>query len=354
VPRALLARRFEFSKTARAGVSGEIGGGIIGVAAALSGFGVWSLVFQRVAIGLIESVVLWVAAKWRPSAVWSRRCFSDVWLFSSSRAFEGLLLFVDQQAPRILLGRVAGAVELGYFVFARRIVENTVTLLNAPIRTTALSAFSAMQTDSARVRRAYAEGVGLTTAVVFPACAGIALVAPYLVPAMVGETWNPAVVLLQLLVLASIRQSFHIWNGAVLRGLGKPQLLLVASMVRTAVILALIVILLPWGAVGISIGILAGNYVSWPIAMRYVRRVTGVSVVEQLRPGAGPALAALAMAGVLAIVRSPLEAVLPLYGTLAVLILAGAACYSAALAFLGRKQFSGLLGIVRTLPGVRR
>jgi O-antigen/teichoic acid export membrane protein len=349
VPRALLARSFRFSDSAQAAVVSELLGGVAAIAWALTGHGVWSLVLQRIVADLVETMVLWRKAAWRPRMHWSARRFDELWRFSASRGLEGILGFVDQQVPRIILGRVAGPRELGHFVFARRIVENTVTLLNSPIKTTALSAFAVIQTDLDRVRRTYAEGVTLTTSAVFPACAGIALIAPYFVPLMVGERWGPSVLLLQLLVLASIRQSFHIWNTALLRGLGKPQLLLAASFVRTSVILTLIFLLLPWGAVGTCVAILAGSYLSWPVAIALVRRVTGIRAFAQLRPGAVPLLATAIMAAVVASLRQAIAARLSLTAAVAVLSAAGVMVYLAGLACFGREQLASFARIARSL-----
>ena len=155
----------------------DVAGGAAGVFAALNGLGVWSLVTQRLIAASVNGVLLMGMARWRPRIRWSRKCFGDLWRFSLSRCAEGMLLFVDQQLPRMMIGRFAGVSELGQFVFARRIVEGTATLLNSPIRSTALSTFSAIQHDPLRVRRIYAEGLSLTTTFVFPTCVGIVVLA---------------------------------------------------------------------------------------------------------------------------------------------------------------------------------
>jgi PST family polysaccharide transporter len=257
--------------------------------------------------------------------------------------------FIDQQIPRIILGRVAGATELGHFVFARRIVENSVTLLSTSVKDSALSAFAVIQTDLGRVRSAYAEGVSLTTTLVFPACAGIVFMAPQLVPLLVGERWVPAVLLLQLLVLASLRQCYHIWNNAVLRGLGKPHLLLASSMMRTLVIVVLVFLFLSGQSVGTCIAILAGSFLSWPIAIMFVKRVTGIGILNQLRPGAVPLLATAVMSAVLWIVRELISSRFSLGVTAGSLVATGVVAYVAALACFDRERFSSLLRIARSV-----
>lgn len=349
VPSALLARRFGFYESAQANVLSEVAGGVVGIAAALAGKGVWALVAQRITVAAMSNVVLWWKARWRPSFRWSGKAFLSVWRYSASRGLEGILLFIDQQAPRIILGRVAGATELGYFIFARRLVDNSVALLNSPLRTTALSAFAAIQSDLARVRRAYSEGISLTTSVMFPAAAGMALVAPYLVQVVGGAHWQPAAPLLQVLILASIRQAFHIWNAAMLRGLGSPQLLLGASLLRTIAILGLMFLLLDWRAAGACIAILVGSAVSWPAAIWFVRQVAGLGMLDQLRPSRAPLIATLGMsAAVMGLQRIMGPGVsTPL--ALAASTAAGAAVYAGLMAVAGKREIAAMRHAIEVL-----
>ncbi len=351
VPAALLARRFGFRDTATASVASEFAAGFTGITAALSGAGPWALVLQRITASAVQAGVLLVQARYRPQWRFSRAALADVWQFSASRGLDGMLGFLDQQVPRIVLGRVAGAVELGYFIFARRIAENTVQLFNAPIRVAAISTFAAIQTDLDRVRRTYAEGTALTASAILPASAGIALVAPYLVLLLAGPDWQPSVVLLQLLVIASIRQVFHVWNGALLRGLGRPALLLAASITRTIVLLVLIPIFLPWGAPGICVSILAAAFLSWPVAMVFVRKVSGMGVAWQLRSGRGPFLSTLLMAGAVLAFQHNAGARLDPLPALVLSVLIGAVIYAAAMSLLGRRELASLRHNFSTLLG---
>lgn len=352
VPSSLLARRFGFRETAQATAAGEIAGGAVAITMALAGYGVWSLVAHRIVNSACTCGVYSWKARWRPSWSWSGKALRSVWRYSASRGLEGILLFLDLHAPRVILGRMAGATELGYFIFARRLVENSVSLLNAPLRTAALSAFAAIQTDMPRVRRAYSEGISLTTSFMFPASVGIALVAPFLVHVLAGPNWHPAVPLLQLLILASIRQSFHIWNAALLRGLGSPQLLLGASFLRTISILLLIFLLLDHGSAGVAVAILAGSLASWPVAIWFVRKISGLGLIDQARPAQSAFRSTVVMAGAVFAVRSLVEGALPPLPALMACAVTGVLVYAGSMWILGRPEVEAIFRAVRVLrPG---
>ncbi len=348
VPKALLIRNFSFARTARAAVWGDVAGATFAVALAVWGAGVWALVVQRLVAAGTEMLLLWRAVDWRPRMAWSAAAFRDVWQFSASRGLEGLLHYLDLHAPRFILGLVAGAGELGQFIFARRIIENTINVMLAPAKHAALPAFSSVQADLDRVRRGYAAGVGFTTAIVIPACAGIGLVAPVLIPLLVGPNWTPSIVLLQLLVLTAYRRAFHIWNAAVLRGLGRPGLLLGASVLRTVTIFGVMYLFLPWGAVGACVAAVVGNYLSWPPAIYFVKRVTGLGPWRQLQPGMAPLASAVVMAIAVTGLRQSLPAATPPWLTLTLLAATGTAIYIAAMWILDRTQAQEVAGLLRT------
>lgn len=350
VPKALLARVFHFRAIAQAETLGEFLGASAGVALALSGHGVWSLVGQLWAASFFQLLILCVRARWRPRIRWSAGAFAHLWKFSLSRGLEGTLLLLEQQIPRILLGRVGGPVELGQFILARRIVENTTTLLNSPWKTAALSAFAAIQEDLERVRRVFQEGTRLTTALAFPACAGLVVLAPDLVAVLAGGRWAGAVVPLQILVLASLRQSFHVWNAALLRGIGKPEWLLGVSAVRTTATLTAVLFGLRWGAGGVCLAVLAGYYLSWPVATAMVRRATGLGALQQLKAAVPPLICAGLMAALLAAARLSMRPAWSPQASLALLVPLGVVCYGTCLYLLRRDRFEQLAHLLVSLP----
>jgi PST family polysaccharide transporter len=62
VPTALLRRRLAFASLALRGLLSVAAGGVAGVAAALAGFGAWSLVIQLVVQAGVETAVVWSAS----------------------------------------------------------------------------------------------------------------------------------------------------------------------------------------------------------------------------------------------------------------------------------------------------
>lgn len=284
VPEALLARRFRFAAVARSSLIAETTGTVVAVVLAHQGAGVWSLVVQRMVGSGLKMVLLFVAAGWRPRLRWSASCFKEMWGFSASRCLDGLLLYIEEQAPRLIIGRFVGVTELGHYLWARRVLDCSVLVLSRPLRSTGMSTIAAIQGDPERIRRVYAEGLALSALVMLPSAAGMCWVAGDLVSVLAGAQWTPAAVMLQLLVFAALRTTFHVWTGAILRGLGRPELLLIPGAIRSGLTLALGLAFVRWGGVGVCLGILGSAVLSTPIALAQVRKVVGIRPWEQIQP----------------------------------------------------------------------
>ena len=297
----------------------------------------------------MELLILWRKAGWKPRARWSRACFRDLWRFSASRGLANVLSYIDKHVPRLILGRVAGAAELGQFVFARNLIDSAANTMFRPVKDVTMPVFAQVQNNADEARRLYRSGSRLTADFVFPTFAGLALIAPMMVPLVLGKRWIGVIPFIQLFALTAYRRSFNVWNSALLRGLGRPDLLLIGSTWRTMGTIALIIWLLPHGALGVCVAVIIGSFINWPIGMRYAARLTGLGYGVQIREEAPALGATLAMVGILLVVQSPVRAYLSPWTAPVVFAAAGAVVYLAALALIARKDLIALYQLLRKI-----
>lgn len=349
VPRALLVRRMRFAAIAKAELGAEAAGGAVGIAMAAAGYGVWSLIAMQVVARAVESAVLWRVSRWRPRLRWSAPHIRELLGFGVSRTLIVWVRFLDAQLPRLLLGHYFGAAELGGFFFARRLVEACEKLLVSPIQAVGMPAFARLQDDADAVRKAYRSGSRLTAAVLFPAFAGLALLAPVLTPLLFGESWVAAIPLIQLFALRGYRRALSTWNSAALRGLGRPEWLLLTVGFQVLLSLGFMLLLLGQGATGVAWALLISSYLSWPVGAWFVGRTIAIGSLAQAKLGlpslGATAIMALAVLG--ARLWSPLQT--PSWSAAIGLALIAAASYGIGLILFGREDVRLLAGFARRL-----
>ena len=353
VPDALMRRELRFAPLAARTLLATTLGGVTGIAAALMGYGVWSLVVQQVVQRAVATAALWLACAWRPSWRFSRRHYGELHRFSVASLGERLLIYADEFVPRLILGHYLGPVALGYYVLARKLLDLMTEALVQPFVKVAMPVFAHLQDDALKARRILVDGTRLAAAIAFPAFAGLALVAPDLLPVAFGEPWRPAVPATQVLALVGLTLPMSYFAAALMRGRGRAGWQLLIGAVGTVLIVVGVASAGPFGLVAAAVAIMARFFLLVPLRLAVARRVLGADVVGQTRaclPFLGATgVMALAVGGwyVLDLGLDPLP-------SLVCAVALGGATYALAVAVFAPAFVRDLGGLVRTTLGAAR
>jgi O-antigen/teichoic acid export membrane protein len=326
VQQASLQRKFAFRTLALRSVVAVLAGGVVSLGLASAGLGIWSLVGQQLSAGLAGSVVLWCASSWRPRRLFSAAHAKDLWQFSRHILGANLLNFVSRKSDDLLIGLYLGPVALGFYAVAYQILTALEQLLSQGLDAVALSSFSRLQDQMAALRQAFLTAVQLAALAVFPAFAGVALVAPEFVMGVLGPQWQPSVAVLQWLAFAGMLHGIFHFNHAIFKACGHPALSLRLMLLSTVANLLLFLLFVRSGIEAVAMAYVLRAYLLAPLGLLVLRRVTAIRLRDYLQPLLWPLLATLAMAGLLLALKPWLQAWPPLPG-LALLVLAGAAMY---------------------------
>ena len=349
LPEGLLRRSLRFRALAVSTALAVTTGGIVGVTLAITGFGPWSLIGSQIANATVHLAASWIATGYRPQGQQSWRHFNDLRSYNLAVLGTRILGYANTAVPRIAIGVVLGPVALGYFTMADRLVDLARTATTRPLSTVGLPAFARVQRNRERVGALFTAAIGLAALVGFPAFAGLALVAPDLVPLLFGDRWVDVVPVLQVLALFGLRGTISSFNGTVIRGLGRPEWQFLTIGAGLAIGTVLTVALVGDGVVAVAVAIVLRSVATWPLGSYLVWRLTGVSIARQLVRLVLPAAACLAMVGCVWLTRDLLvDSSAPV--RLALSVAVGVAAYGLVLASLGRRDIAAAIGVIRQ-PG---
>ena len=161
---------------------------------------IWKSYWAFVAGSLISTavglVITYIAYPKLPrfSLVSSRRLFGfSVWL-----GLGAMINQLNAQTGRFVVGSMFGQSSLGQFDIGSRLSTEISQFLLIPITRSLFSAFSRIVSDMDRVRAAYLRSQATTIAIVMPVGVGLGLLADLIVPLLLGEKWEPAVLIVQV------------------------------------------------------------------------------------------------------------------------------------------------------------
>lgn len=325
-PVALMQRAFRQDQRMIADQVNVWLGAAVSLAMAVMGFGAMSLVVGSL-VGGIVSGVLFLRFSPHPlrfgyDRVLARRLLAFGLPLAGASIIVFLVSFIDQ----LVVGRMLGPEQLGYYVLAVNLASWPLTLFSKPLRSVAPALFSRMQHDPAALSSSFGRVLRPVAAVGFPVCALIAVAAPQIVAFLYGEAWDGVgEVLRWLAVLAAARLFFELsYDYLVVRGRSR-------ALLRIQVVWLLCLAPAVWlgvrggGTEGAALALLLTSVsVSLPMYVLELRRV-GVGVRGVAVAVSTPVVGAvLVVAAVAAVLRHDAGGVVPLMVSGMVAVLAAA------------------------------
>ena len=301
VPGALLERELAFDKRLYVDTLPAFLYAFLAVGLALLGYGLWSMVYARLAAGVASAVAAWLCASWRPRWGWSWDRFRQLGGYGRYAAGAAVVSFLVVNIDDVLVGYLGGEVELGYYARAYLLANLPVTAIAHVANRVAFPAYARLEGEGGDTAELYGRMLGGVALLTWPlACLLILLAEPFTL-AVLGARWLPIVSLLQGLALYGFIRSLLSNSGPLFNAKGWPQTVLKINVFQLGVLALLLYPMIErWGALGACLATLAGIVLSAPLAMGYLRRVGAVSVGLQfrsLRPLLWPGMA---MVGVVA------------------------------------------------------
>lgn len=249
---AMLNREMSFDKLAWSDLISALAGYAISIPCALTGFGVWSLVFANLANALAATVMYWYFLRWRPAWEFDRVEIRSVGGFSLNLAGFWAVNYFSRNADNLIVGRSLGSRQLGYYQMAYNLMVYPIQNISYVIAQVLFPAFSKIQHNNDSFRSAYVRSSMLIGFITFPMMAGLCVLADPFVRAVLGSRWIPAIILIQILAPVGLIQSVQTCVGQIYTAKGRTELLFRWAIYCTAVCVTAFLIGIRWGIIGVA------------------------------------------------------------------------------------------------------
>lgn len=349
VPESLLMRDLKLRQTSRAGIIANTVAAITGIVLAIAGAGIWALIVMELMRATLKLLLLWNACTWRPGFRGTLHHCRQMAGFNLSVLATGALARADQLLPRAIVATLLGPQALGYWLLARRLVQEVTSVSTLPLNAVAMAAVSRAAASTAQVGQVVRGLYRAASLLGLPMYAGLIATAPWVVPLVFGSQWTDAVLPLQILLLAGLRTCSGVFNVPVLRGMNHHVLPLVLLGLGVACNAVLMTHFAQWGLAGIAAAWLVRQLLTWPLACQFIQRTTTLTIAAQLQPMLVPLLGAVLMGSVVALIAPVLKSQLGLLPGVVISIAAGMLLYPAAIRMLSPALARQALALARAV-----
>lgn len=145
VQHAYVQKKMMFKKFFFSTLGGTIVSGILGIALAYSGFGVWALVFQYLTNTVIDILVLLKTVPWHPRLIFSIERAKQLMNFGWKLVVANLINSVYNELRSLIIGRSYSSADLAYYNKGNQIPALAITNIDTAIGNVVFPAMSAAE-----------------------------------------------------------------------------------------------------------------------------------------------------------------------------------------------------------------
>jgi O-antigen/teichoic acid export membrane protein len=293
---ALLSRQLDFKTQWKVGMAATAISGAVAAALAWRGYGVWSLAIQANVSALLSTLLVWLLVRWRPSARASLHSLRSMFGYGSRLLAAGLLNTVFDRVQLLLIGRVFGAADLGYYTRAYSTQQMPASQFQTIVSKVTFPMFSTISGDRERLKAAMRKCMTTIGAVVIPIMVGLALMAKPVVIVLFGAKWLPCVPYLRILALAGALWPLHVANLDVLMAAGRSDLFLRAEVVKKVLIALGLAASVPISVMAMVWATLVVSVLCYGVNVSYAQAAIDYNLAAQFKDLLKPLLSTAAMA----------------------------------------------------------
>jgi teichuronic acid exporter len=296
VPAATLERELRFRPLTARYLAGAFVGATVAVVLAMLGFGIWALVLQPVAMAVVATLILWIAARWVPRFRFSLASMRSRWAFSLQVVLIEFLNAMQSNIDKFLIGIFFGPIELGYYFIGQRVLTILMEVVAAVVGKVSLPILSRVQSDHQRFLQYFYTLTFASAGIAFAAF-GVAVAFGYPLTAFLfGPGWEDSVLIMALLAPSAMLASVTFFDRSALLAKGKGGVSLgVAAgqfVLGTIVLLAAV----PFGILAVAASRSIRQLLYWPVRIVALKRHSGVNPLHYLQRFVAPTIAVIALA----------------------------------------------------------
>lgn len=276
VQQALLRRNFEFKRLFYVRLFAVFIPGCVSIPLALSGFGVWALVYGTLAGTCLQVVLLWKLSSWRPELTYDLHIAKDLLKFGGWVILEGLVLWLLMWGDSIVLGRFLGVQTVGVYRVGMTLLIFAFGIFLNPLLPVAYSAFSRLQQNRQEMQQSFLKTTKIVAYVALPLGVGFYVLAPSLAAVIFGEKWAGIEVVIALIGIAQVVSWLVGINPEVYRAMGRPDINFKLLMIAAFYYIPVYIIAAPHGLFVFCMARLAVALAAIPLHLWVCWKVLGI------------------------------------------------------------------------------
>lgn len=278
VSRNMLFKRFFFST-----LGGTVGAAIIGITLAYLGYGVWALIIQMLFNSAIDTIILWITVKWRPSKVFSFNRLKILFSFGWKLLISALIDTTYNNLRALIIGKRYTSSDLAYYNRGKTFPNLIVANINSSIDSVLLPTMSKSQDNHEVVKKMTRRAIKTSTYIMMPIMVGMAVCSEPFVNLILTEKWLPCVPFLRIFCFTYAFYPIHTANLNAIKAMGRSDLFLKLEIIKKSIGLIVIILTMQISVLAMAYSLIFTSITSQIINSYPNKKLMNYSYLEQLK-----------------------------------------------------------------------
>lgn len=283
IQHAYVSRHMIFKKFFFSTLIGTIISGVVGIAMAFMGCGVWSLVAQYLVNSIIDTVILGFTVSWHPQFIFSWKAAKPLISFGWKVLAADLIGTIYNNFRQLLIGHYYSSTDLAFYNKGKQIPELISNNIDTTVSSVLFPAMSNAEGNVEKVKTMTRRSIKTTSYIIFPLMAGLSAVASPLINVLLTDKWADAVIYLQLICIARSINTVSTANLQAMRALGRSDVVLKLEFVKKPVGVLMVLVAIHYGVFWVAFTMPLYSVYATLINMLPNKKLMDYSIKEQLR-----------------------------------------------------------------------
>ena len=295
VQHAYVARHMLFKRFFWSTFGGTLVSGIVGIVMAYRGFGIWALVAQYMTNTTVDTIVLWFTVKWRPKLLLSLNRLGRMFSYGWKLLVSAFLDTGYNELRSLIIGKMYTSSDLAFYNKGKQFPNLIVTNINTSIQSVLFPAMANSQDKKDQIKLMCRRSIRISSYIMLPLMAGLALVAEPFVKLLLTDKWLPCVPFIQIVSMTYALRPIQTANLQAINALGRSDIFLKLEIIKKVIGIAILICAARFGVLAIAISGFFTSIVSSFINAYPNRALIGYNYFEQVKDLANGILPLVAM-----------------------------------------------------------
>ena len=278
-----LSREFRFGALSRINFVASLVAGVVAIAVAVCGGGVWALVAQRLAMMMTKSLLLWWRGDWRGEGSFNGAAWRDMAPFSFRLMSTDVVSALYNNVAQLFIGKVYSTDTLGFFNQAQKVKDLTVQSAVQSVQTVTYPALAKIKDDEVKFAESFRKVLLINIFVMTPVAVGMSAVAGPLFALLLGEKWLSTVPYFEIIALSGIFYPLAMVAYNVLKVHSNGTIIFRLELLKKGIMTAILAFTIPYSTIAIAWGLVAMTVVEFVVNFAATRRYTMLSWWQMMK-----------------------------------------------------------------------